>query len=177
MLIVACVLVVTGVAAAVTFNTTPLYESKARLFFSTSDQSTSTAYQGGLFATQRVASYADLVNGRELAQRVIDDLGLDMEAPDLAEKIDATVVPETVILEISVTDPEPRLAQRIAKSASEQLRDFVNELETPPGRRTPRSRAPSSTPRACRSLRSRPSRCATSAWASCSGCCSVSASP
>jgi receptor protein-tyrosine kinase len=133
MLIVACVLVVTGVAAVVTFNTTPLYESKARLFISTVDESTSTAYQGGLFATQRVASYADLVTGRELAQRVIDDLGLDVEAKDLTEQITATVVPETVILEISVQDPAPRRAQRIAKSASEQLKEFVSELETPPG--------------------------------------------
>ena len=104
------------------------------MFVSTADQSTSTAYQGGLFATQRVASYADLVNGRELAQRVIDELGLDVEAADLTKQITATVVPETVILEIAVQDPSPRRAQIIAKSASEQLKEFVNELETPPGK-------------------------------------------
>ena len=133
-LIVVSVLVVVGVAAAVTYNTTPLYESKSRLFVSTSDQETSTAYQGGLFSIQRVASYADLVNGRELSQRVIDDLGLDADPAELSENVAATVVPETVILEVTATDPDPARAQQISQAVAEELTEFVDELETPPGR-------------------------------------------
>lgn len=134
MLIAACVLVVTGVAAVVTFRTTPVYESQAKLFVSTADGSTDAAYQGSLFSMQRVASYADLVDGRELSQRVITDLGLDIEPDELSEQITATVVPETVNLEIAVEDTDPELAQEIAASTSQQLIALIDELETPPGR-------------------------------------------
>ena len=125
-----------GVAALVTFRTTPQYQSNARLFVSTSDQSATEAFQGGNFAIQRVTSYADLVNGQELASRVIDKLNLDMSPTALTKEITATVVPDTVILEISATDPDPKQAQKIAQTTAEELTGFVKELETPDGKRT-----------------------------------------
>ena len=55
--IVLCVAVCVG-AAAYTWQATPLYSSTASIFVSTSPSDTADAYQGNLFATQRVASYA-----------------------------------------------------------------------------------------------------------------------
>ena len=150
MLILACVLVVTGVAAVVTFRTTPVYESQAKLFVSTADGSTDGAYQGSLFSMQRVASYADLVDGRELSQRVIADLGLDVEPDDLSEQITATVVPETVNLEIAVEDTDPALAAPAADEADSRTRYGTpsrsagiftsNASSRPPPRSFPRRR-------------------------------------
>src|SRR5680860_154386 len=94
-----------------------------------------SAYQGGLFSAERVTSYADLVSGRELSSRVIDRLGLEMAPEDLSEKITATVVPETVIMQITVTDPNPRQAQQLTQAVSEELTEFVAEIETAPGKR------------------------------------------
>jgi receptor protein-tyrosine kinase len=131
--IVTSMLVVVAIAAIVTFRTTPEYQSSSRLFVSTTEQSTSDAYQGGLFSIQRVSSYADLVNGQELAKRVIDDLKLNMEPAELSKEISATVVPDTVILEISATDPDPRRAQTICRTVAQELSEFVSDLETPPG--------------------------------------------
>ena len=51
----------------VTWQATPQYASSDRLFVSTSQSDESSAYTGNLFATQRVASYADLVTSRQLA--------------------------------------------------------------------------------------------------------------
>lgn len=135
-LIVGCFLVAIAVAALVTSQLTPQYESQARLFVSTpqSDSATS-AYQGGLFSEQRVKSYADLASGRELASRVIDDLGLDLEPDDLAGKVSATVVPETVILQLRVTDPSPERAQELTQAYAQELTDYVRELETPAGKK------------------------------------------
>ena len=84
-----------------------------------------------------MASYADLVTGKELAQRVVDDLDLDLSATDLAEKVTAEAAPETVLLGISVTDPDPQEAQRLTQAFSVQLADLVAELETPPGQGEP----------------------------------------
>jgi len=122
-------------ASIVTFQTTPQYSSSARLFISTSPSDSTQAYQGSLFSAQRVTSYADLVSGREISSRVIDRLGLELTSTALADKVSAAVVPETVILQISVTDPSPSRAQQLAQAVSDELTQFVVELETPPGKR------------------------------------------
>jgi len=133
-LILTAVLATVALASVITLSTTPQYESRARLFVSTADQSATEAYQGGTFAIQRVSSYADLVKGQELAGRVVDELGLDLTPAALAEKISATVVPETVILEVTATDADPRKAQRISQAVAVALTEFVDQLETPPGK-------------------------------------------
>ena len=137
LLILGSAIVVVALAALITSQTTKQYASTARVFISTTPSNSADAYQGGLFSEQRVASYADLVSGLELSQRVIDQLQLDTNATDLAKKIEATVVPDTVVLKITVTDPSPIQAQKINDGVVKQLQDFVSELETPPGRSVP----------------------------------------
>ena len=137
LLILGSAIVVVALAALVTSQTTKQYASTARVFVSTTPSNSADAYQGGLFSEQRVASYADLVSGLELSQRVIDQLQLKMTATELAGKIEAAVVPDTVVLKITVTDPSPIQAQKINDGVVKQLQDFVSELETPPGRSVP----------------------------------------
>jgi capsular exopolysaccharide synthesis family protein len=133
-LIVVCVLLAVGLGALLTLRATPQYAATSRLFVSTPGSDTSAAYQGGLFSQQRVSSYADLVTGDEIAQRVIDRLGLHEQASQLSGQISANVVPETVILDVTVTDPNPRLAQRLDRAVAQEFTDYITELETPPGR-------------------------------------------
>ena len=128
-------------AAIVTAQVTPQYASTARVFISTARADSSQAYQGGLFSEERVTSYADVVVGLGLAQRVIDQLGLDLTAPELSEKIEATFVPATVVLKITVTDSSPSRAQRINNGVVKTLQDVVGELETPPGSKVPALKA------------------------------------
>lgn len=128
------VVVLLAVAVVITIQATPQYSSSARLFVSTVQTDTTDAYEGSLFSAARVASYADLVTGEELSRRVIDELGIDMSPSELSGKIEATVVPETVIMDITVTDPNPEQAQLLAQTVAEELAVFVAELETPPTR-------------------------------------------
>ena len=131
--VVLCLLAALAAAAFLTWQATPQYASSARIFVSTSESDTSAAYQGGLFATQRVASYADLVKSRQLAARVNDDLGGELDPDTLTGQVSAEVVPETVILEITATDPDPVVARDIAQAYAEGLRELVADLETPSG--------------------------------------------
>ena len=87
-LVLGSVLVVLAIAAVWTWSVTPLYSSSTRLFVSTSQTDENSAYTGNLFATQRVASYADLVTSNQLAERVADELG-DTDAMDLRDVVDA----------------------------------------------------------------------------------------
>ena len=120
-------------AAVLTWQSTPQYSSSTRLFVSTSESDSSAAYTGNLFASQRVTSYADLVTSRQLAERVSAVLTEDTDPDELRDQVQATVVPETVILEISATDPSPALARDIAQAYAEELTQLVEDLETPKG--------------------------------------------
>lgn len=123
-----------GIAALYTWQATPQYSSSARLFVSTSPSDTTDAYQGNLYASQRVNSYRDLVTGRQLADRVSEELGSGDSAPDperLRSQVTATVVPETVILEISATSSNAEYARDVAQTYAEELTDLVEEIESP----------------------------------------------
>jgi capsular exopolysaccharide synthesis family protein len=130
--LVTCVAVT--LAIAFTLNTTKQYQSSARLFISTGQASDANAsYQGGLFSQERVKSYANLLTGEEISRRVVENLDLDQTPRALASRIRAEVQPETVVLIVSVTDPAPGEAQRLAQATSEVFVAYVAELETPPG--------------------------------------------
>jgi receptor protein-tyrosine kinase len=131
LLIAGCIVAALAVAALVTFRATPLYSSNAQLFISTPGSDSSQAYQGGLFSQQRVTSYADLATSREVAEQVLEATEVELTPSELAEKVSATAKPETVILELSVSDPSPRVAQRLAQAYARAMTEFITELERP----------------------------------------------
>jgi capsular exopolysaccharide synthesis family protein len=121
-------------AVGITLTTTPVYTSHTQLFVSTTDSSsTAEAFQGNQFAEKRIASYAELLTSQELAARVVAELGLDTTPGALASRIEAAPVSGTVVLDVSVTDPSPEEAQRIARTVAEEFIAAVEDLETPAG--------------------------------------------
>jgi capsular exopolysaccharide synthesis family protein len=119
------------VAVAVSITMTPMYTATTQLFVSTTGTgSASEIYQGGQFSQQRVASYAQLLEGEELSARVVDSLQLALRPEELADKIEATTVPNTVLLSVSVTDASPEMAHDLAAAVGTEFIDMVEELET-----------------------------------------------
>lgn len=134
-LLVLATLVGLGVSALVTLNSTPTYASSARMFVSTQGSTDDAqANQGGQFSLQRVKSYADLLTGQEIARRVVDRLDLDETPAALAGQISASSKLDTVILTVTVTDPDPKRAQKLAEAVADVFVAYVAELETPPGK-------------------------------------------
>jgi capsular exopolysaccharide synthesis family protein len=136
-LIVGSVVALVGAAALLTALTPPTYSSEARLFVSSSQGGTG-AYEDSLLSAKRVDTYAGLVNSRQIADRVITRLDLDMQAGDIANQVTATVVPDTVIIEVGGTAEDPLEAQALTQVVAEEMSAYVTELETPLGS----SRAP-----------------------------------
>jgi capsular exopolysaccharide synthesis family protein len=111
---------------------TPLYTSSTELFVAgTQSGSSSDVLLGSQFSQQRVTTYAQLVEGEEVASRILDRLDLDLTPDDLRGMIDATATTDTVLLSVAVTDTSAERAQQIAESLGEEFPDFVAELETP----------------------------------------------
>ena len=128
--------VLLGVIGAVTVSalTQPLYEASARLFVTTTaGSSVVEAYQGNLFIEERVATYAKLAAGKQVAQRTIDALHLNMRPEELMAMEHAAVVPNnSVLLGITVRNPNPEMARDLANTIAQQTTQLVEELETSP---------------------------------------------
>lgn len=122
------------VAGALSVTAVRLYTSSTQLFVGTAGSTaTSDAYEGNLFSQARVASYAQVLTSREVAEQVVKDKGLPLTARELAAKVTATPLPDTVVLDVRITDTSPERAQVIATGLADAFTERVARLETPPG--------------------------------------------
>ncbi|HTY72117.1 MAG TPA: polysaccharide biosynthesis tyrosine autokinase [Actinomycetes bacterium] len=130
-----CVLLGMLGAAAITALSPKVYAAHAQLFVSAraTAEDLSSAFQGSSFTQQRVKSYADIVSTPIVTSPVIKQLHLSVSDDQLASQISATNPLDTVLLNISVSDHDPRQAQRIANAVAVQFTQVVSRLETPSG--------------------------------------------
>lgn len=128
--IAATVLALAVLAAAAYVATAPrTYEAKTRVFISAPSSSQVTdVYQGGMYTTQQMQSYVRLIAGRELAQRTVNALGLDMTPDEVASEVTATLVPETVLIDVTVADHDAARSAHIANGLTAQLGSLLVDV-------------------------------------------------
>ena len=130
--IIAGVVVGLGASIAISSALPQTYEANSRLFLgSPASADSAGAYNGDLFSQQRAATYAQLVGNRDLAVKVIDDLGLSVSPDELASQVTGAQVPKTVLMEISATDSSAQGAANLADSYANNLVAYIKRLETP----------------------------------------------
>ncbi|MGY1987077.1 polysaccharide biosynthesis tyrosine autokinase [Blastococcus sp. SYSU DS0669] len=119
-----------GVGAATALTMTPTYTSGAQLWVTSTDAtSTTAAFQGSQFAQNRVASYVQILGSERLVDGVIERLDLDLPAGAVQERIAAAVVPDTSVLDITVTDTSPERARDLAAAVAAEFTELVEEVE------------------------------------------------
>jgi capsular exopolysaccharide synthesis family protein len=121
-------------AVIVTVRTTPLYATSVTFFITTPNTGVTDAYQGGLFSQQRVKSYATLLTGDRLAKTLAAGPGLALTAQQIRDEITAQAIPDTVLLQATVTDTSRARSVALANLIAIQFEALVESLETPPGR-------------------------------------------
>lgn len=106
------------------------YDAEAKIMVSVNAmQDASSLSQGNDFSQQRVQTYITVATSRPVMQGVIDELGLDTTTDELAEKVTAEAVPETVLLRLIVRDTDPRLAAQIADTTASSLMSEIGQIE------------------------------------------------
>jgi capsular polysaccharide biosynthesis protein len=106
------------------------YTTSTTVFLRAPDVKTSaSAYQGNLFTMQRVNTYVKMVQSDELAQLVVDRLGLDTTAHDLASHVEAAPIKDTVLLTISATADSPEESANIANTYGSEFATYVSAVE------------------------------------------------
>lgn len=122
------------VVSLLTMLAVPQYATSVTFFVTTPSQGLADAYQGGLFSQQRVTSYANLLAGDRLATSIAADPSFGLTPREVQERIEARVVPDTVLLEATVTDASKTRSQELADALATNFRELIEAIETPPGR-------------------------------------------
>ncbi|GAB3127588.1 hypothetical protein GCM10027289_05260 [Tsukamurella serpentis] len=127
--VLALALAATAVGLTVGFFP-PEKQASATMFLRAPDVKTSaSAYQGDLFSRQRIQTYRDFVTSPDLARMVIKRLAVGETPGQLIAKTTATSNKDTVLLTISVTDPDAQHAADLANGYAAVFADYVAQME------------------------------------------------
>lgn len=127
-------LVVAG-AAAYTFTQPKIYEANSSgLVQTVGGSSPALGSVTDTFARSRATTYVEIARSRDVAQRVIDDLGLEASPQSLIGDIEVTQPVDTALLRISARSTSPQEAQQLADAWVEGLAAEVASNEDPEGR-------------------------------------------
>lgn len=112
-LIVAGALVVGSSAFFVSRSQTPIYRSTAVLLVS-EGKADSNEYRSLLVGEQLAQSYVIRLTNHEVLAQAIANLGLDMAPEQLKGQVSVTLLNDTQLISLSVSDPNPQLASALA---------------------------------------------------------------
>jgi non-specific protein-tyrosine kinase len=138
-ILVACVAMGVGVGAAIISLTTPEYEATAQLFVSANDTGglASDLQQGAEFSQDRVESYAEIINSPQITEPVASQLKVGLTGKEISAEISADAPPNTVLVNMHVTDTSALRAQRLANAVSQQFATYAANLEASADSATP----------------------------------------
>lgn len=131
-IVLGATLLCTALAAALTIATPRTYGSSIEFFVSTSSGDAGNAAQlasGNLFTQQRVKSYQQLLKTPKALEPVIDKVGEDLTVSQLSDKVAGSIPPDSVLLDVVVTDRDPERARLIAEAVATTFPSVVDELE------------------------------------------------
>jgi polysaccharide biosynthesis transport protein len=121
-------LLILGLASLVTLAMPRKYTVATRLFFAVAGESVSDLAQGSSFAEKQMASYAEVAISPLVLTPVIQQLSLPMTPTELAKSVKATVLVNTVILDIAVTDRDGQRAAQIANAVGAEMSTAAGAL-------------------------------------------------
>lgn len=129
--VLATVLIVVSGTAVVTILQTPKYTAQTDLFFSlTGGESVTDMAQGGFYATAQMESYARVAKSPLVLTPVADELKYPGGAVELGRNTEATTPPQTVLMNITVTDTDPLRAARAANAIGAETIKAMGDLNT-----------------------------------------------
>lgn len=127
--IIIAVLLGAGIALLLYWRTPATYASQVQFYVSTPLPEGTNAQSAGQFAQARVNSYVELLSSEELASRVAQSMGVDLDAAAVAKEISATAEVSTVLVTATVTDQIPERSLLIAKGLGSEFPAMVDELD------------------------------------------------
>lgn len=118
------------------FLVTPMYKSSTTFVLSKSKESATQSEASNEAITQSditlnsklVSTYSEIIKSKTIAKEVINSLGLDMTVSEFKSNVSVTSKDDTELIEITVSNSNPKLSADIANSLAEVFREKVNDV-------------------------------------------------
>ena len=110
------------------FLITPQYQSTTKVYILNKQNSTSVTYSDVQLSTTLSKDYEQLVTSRYVIEGVIKQLNLDETYESLVGKVTATNTDDTRIIAITVTDPDPEQAQKVANAVRDLAAQHITQV-------------------------------------------------
>lgn len=123
------VLLCTGIAAAVTAATVPVYQSSVRFYVFAPTATGQTALQADELARLRIVGYASLLTSEKIVEQITKASGVDQPVETVVDMIRANGDADTLILTADVRSADQDDASAIASAIATNFNRLVNELE------------------------------------------------
>ncbi len=141
-LLVTAALLIGGAGYLFSKRTPPVYQTSIRLLVSNVQPTGPTSYDDTLASESLAQTYKEFAHDPFILQQTIDSLHLQLSPPRLAQEVDAQIVRNTPLLEITAQDGSPTRAAAIADKLAQALVTYVNHLRMRPipaaGQQVPR---------------------------------------
>lgn len=98
---------------------TPQYQSSTTIFVLSKQNDDKVSSSDIQISTHLTNDYARIIKSRDVAEQVVDRLGLSISAAAVQGKISVETEEDTRIVTIVVKDPDPVMAQRLADAIRE----------------------------------------------------------
>jgi capsular polysaccharide biosynthesis protein len=110
------------------FVVTELYQSTTSVYILNKQDSSTLTYSDVQLGTQLTKDYANLITSRSVLEKVIEDCGLDTTYAGLNSRVSVETLSDTRILEITVTDEDPEMAQFIANEVRKEAATHITNV-------------------------------------------------
>jgi capsular exopolysaccharide synthesis family protein len=127
LIVVGCILVVTGVAAALTYSQTPLYTAQAKFYLAAKPNSSQKDAIAYVVTPQDLNTYVAVLGSPTVMDPLRESLTL---SPDAPISVSAGATGETAILQVTAVDPDPARAAEIANKTGDALAGAADEFTT-----------------------------------------------
>ena len=107
------------------------YVASSTLFvgYDTSGQDAQQTYQASLYVQQRLNSYVQLTETDQVAARVAELEPEQLSKNDIRDRLQTTVIPNTVLLRVSATESDPGKARDLSVAGAKALSQEIVALE------------------------------------------------
>ena len=117
------------VAGAVTLTIQPQYETRITFFVVAPTGTNISPLQADEFAQRRINSYVGILRSETMAAEIVRDTRLDITPDEVQEMISTSVNPDTVLMNVTVTDTSAARSLIVGESIADRLDDTIDELE------------------------------------------------
>lgn len=116
------------------FVITPKYDSNATMIVSNSNQNNDQNPQANVEYGQiqankaLISTYSEIVKSKGIADKVIKNLGLDMDYEEFSSKVSIEPVKDTQIISVKVVDTIPERAMDIANETANIFKGSIGDI-------------------------------------------------